>query len=287
MNDHALLYTQRELRRQLFEGEQALRWRPARDLAAQLLLYLDDPTACWSMTAHWLREQLDADRVDGGLGGYAVTDARSDYVVGVESQRPDLGLPSVLGARFAARDPGLLAVWQSEGVAAIAEVEQASQMSTAMRGNLLAIGTAAKIAMPVWYRNRPLGLFCADWQRSAPHWNSEVCNQLPQLIGDLIGPVLGRISPMDSPAPRPSDTPNRSANDNAHTPGDARTHALCVLTPAELKVAELVARGLSYKEIARQLQRSVSTVDHHLRSIREKLGVRSTARLVRVLNDMR
>ena len=61
-------------------------------------------------------------------------------------------------------------------------------------------------------------------------------------------------------------------------------HELAVLTPAELKVARLVATGLSYKEVARRLDRSLSTVDHQLRSIRDKLGVRSTARLVHLLN---
>jgi len=58
---------------------------------------------------------------------------------------------------------------------------------------------------------------------------------------------------------------------------------LSLLTPAELKVARLVARGLSYKEVARQLDRSLSTVNHQLRRIREKLGARSTAGLVRLI----
>lgn len=41
-----------------------------------------------------------------------------------------------------------------------------------------------------------------------------------------------------------------------------------------------MAGGLSYKEVARRLGRSLSTVDHQLRSIRHKLGLPSTARLV-------
>jgi DNA-binding CsgD family transcriptional regulator len=41
---------------------------------------------------------------------------------------------------------------------------------------------------------------------------------------------------------------------------------------------------LSYKEIARRLDRSLSTIDHQLRSVRGKLGARSTARLVRMLS---
>lgn len=59
------------------------------------------------------------------------------------------------------------------------------------------------------------------------------------------------------------------------------------LTPAELKVASLVAKGLSCNEIARRLDRSLSTVDHQSRSIRDKLGARSTARLVHLLTERR
>jgi DNA-binding CsgD family transcriptional regulator len=60
---------------------------------------------------------------------------------------------------------------------------------------------------------------------------------------------------------------------------------LTQLSPAERRVAELVAAGLSYKEIARRLDRSVSTIDHQLRSVRRKLGARSNSRLVRMLAD--
>ena len=62
--------------------------------------------------------------------------------------------------------------------------------------------------------------------------------------------------------------------------------ALAGLTSAELKIARMVARGMSYKEIARELNRSFSTVDHQLRSVRDKLGAPSTARLVRMLADL-
>ena len=59
--------------------------------------------------------------------------------------------------------------------------------------------------------------------------------------------------------------------------------ALRDLTPAERRVAELAATGMSYKEIARRLNRSFSTIDHQLRSVRSKLGTRSAGRLVHLL----
>jgi DNA-binding NarL/FixJ family response regulator len=53
------------------------------------------------------------------------------------------------------------------------------------------------------------------------------------------------------------------------------------LTLRESQVAELVSRGLSNKEIARELDLSESTVKHHVHSILGKIGVPSRFQLVR------
>jgi DNA-binding NarL/FixJ family response regulator len=58
---------------------------------------------------------------------------------------------------------------------------------------------------------------------------------------------------------------------------------LAKLTSSEIDIARLVAKGLSYKEIARIRGRSFSTIDHQLRSIRQKTGMSSTSALVSLL----
>ena len=280
IDDDDILSVQRRLRRRLFEGETAIRWRPGRELAAQLLLYLDDAQACWRITADWLRETLDADRVDGGFGGYIGAGGRvRDYVVMAEVQRDSLALPSVLGRRFSAADPGLRAVWgDGGGVAAIADVSQERSFTEGMRVALCSVGTRAKLALPVRDGREPLGIICADWHRETPAWDASTCNELAGLSHSTLGPVLATAALL---AEQRRDRESRRAD----APRDASLpEALRQLTSAEMKVARLVAMGLSYKEVARQLQRSLSTVDHQLRSIRDKLGVRSTSRLVRLLN---
>ena len=276
MDDDEILRTQRTLRRRLFEGSTAIQWRPARELAAQLLLYLDDPQACWRLTTDWLRDALDADRVDGGFGGFvSIAGECRSYVVLAESKRGSMGMPSVLGATFDASNPSIRAVWRDPGVAAISDVSQERSFTADMRGTLQALGTSAKLALPVRDGSRPVGLICADWHRPAPRWDAEACNQLAMLGQCTLGPVLAaatRLARRDQAA-APSETASNSSYDRR------------CLTPAELKVARLVASGLSYKEVARQLDRSVSTIDHQLRSIREKLGVRSTGRLTHLLNE--
>jgi DNA-binding CsgD family transcriptional regulator len=56
------------------------------------------------------------------------------------------------------------------------------------------------------------------------------------------------------------------------------------LTPSERRVAELVADGLSNKEVAAQLFVSVYTVEEHLSNVYAKLGIRSRTQLARHLS---
>lgn len=296
MDDDDYLRIQRGLRSRLFEGSTAIRWRPARELAAQLLLYLDDDQACWRLTAQWLRDTLDADRVDGGYGGFLGRNGEGrSYVVMAEARRSSMGLPSVLGIRFDAADPSIRAVWGDPGVSPIEDVSQARSFSEGMRCALQALGTSAKLAMPLRDGSRPVGLLCADWHRRAPSWSGQMCEQMSTLARQVLGPVfaaserimheraIGAESTAGQPAGEGWDLvlPQPAQLGARELPADD----LSLLTPAERKVARLVACGMSYKEVARQLDRSLSTIDHQLRSIREKLGARSTARLVRLLAE--
>ena len=59
------------------------------------------------------------------------------------------------------------------------------------------------------------------------------------------------------------------------------------LSPSEQRVAELVAGGLSNKEIAARLYVSPHTVETHLSSAYAKLGVRTRTQLAQRLNAPR
>ncbi|NBF00631.1 response regulator transcription factor, partial [Nonomuraea sp. KC401] len=56
------------------------------------------------------------------------------------------------------------------------------------------------------------------------------------------------------------------------------------LTAQQLRIARMVAEGATNKEVAERLFLSRRTVEHHLRNIFDRLGVRSRVELVRLMS---
>lgn len=76
--------------------------------------------------------------------------------------------------------------------------------------------------------------------------------------------------------------------DREHKAGGVRAHrserAVDELTPQETTVAELVARGMSNREVAAELFVTTKTVQYHLTRIYSKLGIRSRSELAALRN---
>ncbi|MEW2383539.1 AAA family ATPase [Micromonospora sp. NPDC047707] len=72
----------------------------------------------------------------------------------------------------------------------------------------------------------------------------------------------------------------RAAGESVGAPTRPAAH---LLTGQQLRIAHLVASGATNREVATQLFLSTRTVDHHLRNIFHRLGVRSRTELARVL----
>jgi DNA-binding CsgD family transcriptional regulator len=58
------------------------------------------------------------------------------------------------------------------------------------------------------------------------------------------------------------------------------------LTPAEIRVALVLADGFSYAEIARRLSISRHTVHTHIKEIHQKLGVPSNGRAAALIRSL-
>jgi len=259
---------QSQLRNSLLNGRRL--GSAERQLAAEMLLYLDDAGRCWSVCAEWMLDNSFAERVDG-----AFSKPRDRvYTAQYERRRDDVDMPTVIGVNFDAREQGIRTVWQSQHAVAYQKAAEDGRLSPSLRAALASVGIRSKLAVALRDRGQEVGLLCLDSSREEA-WSSGSCEMVGHLAREVIGPVLGAALELSG-----------SAGFMASTGANKTTHLTSfALTPAELRVAELVVAGLSYKEIARKLDRSCATIDHQLRSIRDKFGVTSTAKLVHALTS--
>ena len=271
MNSEDLLQAQRRLRGQLLERRDAA-VPGALDLAAHLLVYLDDEARCWQLTLDWVRTTLDADRASGCFAG----PAQAVRVAQAESLRPGLGLASALGTIHEAGEAWLHDVWSGAQPDMSDDVSRDPRFTPSRRRQLKALGTGAQLALALRDGGAPVGLILCGWNTARPGWTPALLREVDIVAREMLGPILRVAGAVAGRCGAPAAVGGMPAP----------SRAAVSLTPGELAVARLVVTGMSYKEIAHRLNRSFSTVDHRLRAIREKLGARSTARMVAVLTEL-
>lgn len=266
MPTHAMLQPklaepQTRLRDRLLDRHNIQR-RECRDLAARLLLYIDDTRTMFDVCLEWLNECLEADRADVGL----LVKGKSYYSPSSQHFQPlHSEMPSVLGASFPISDSMITTVLLASAPLVLNDIRLDLRMHPAMREQLLAFGVHHKLSVALRAGSSTIGLLCLDRGRDAPPWGDAARDLLQTVAHDLLQPIFCELI----------------GNDCLRLDGDAQDRPAPerALTQAEKRVARLVLEGCSYKEIARQLGRSKSTVDHQLRSLRSKLGVHSTPKL--------
>ncbi len=245
-----------------------VRYKPARDLAAHMLLHIDDLTTCWSIAANWLRAELGCHRVDTGFGVQSAVEYQPGFA---EARSQDYDVPSFAGAAVDNRDAMMQAMWHEDHPLVYADIKQDSRVSIRMRQRMSGARTRSKFAWALRTPQGGYGLICADWTEYKAPVQSGLYDCFEQTVADVLSPIIHVAKSLSGAAPHRSET--------GQPPGAGRS----LLTPSETEVARLVAKGLSYKEIARIRGRSFSTIDHQLRSIREKTGATSTAALIHLL----
>ena len=195
---------------------------------------------------------LGADRADAGM----VPSCAAAYVPAWQVA------PGGQTATFAVAggDAVIAGVLASELAVTVADVEHEMALGSC-RDAMLRIGTRSVLARRFEAAGTP-GLICFDWTTTAHHADDDELELVDQFCRDVLEPVL-HLAAVDARGKSPPP--------------------IELLTPGERQVVRLAAAGLSYRQIAAELDRSVSTIDHQLLSARRRVGARNTAQLVRLL----
>lgn len=264
--DERVYSKQRLLRHTLLDRGACGHLRLARDLASELLLYLDDSQACWRLATERLRVALQVERVDGGIG----TPKDASYHPGQNESLIDIQeIPSLSGIRVSNHEEGMRILWNSDNPIVFRSIREEISFGPRLRSDLECAGVSTKLAYALQDENGRFALLCADRvMRGEREWQTWQYELFAEVARHFLGPILGAARYLDI------EFPNIDAE-----------KAMATLSAAEKQVARLVASGSSYKEIARSLNRSPYTVDHHLRHIRAKLQIASHAKLTSFLGS--
>lgn len=280
--DGDVFEAQRQLRAQLLDNS-SIQHRRARDLAAHMLLSIDDLNNCWSVATSWLRDELGCHRVDAGFG---VANAR-DYAPGfAEAKSTVFDVPSFGGGTVYNKDPAMQAMWLGTRPVVFADIKQDRRITSYLRNRISGARTKSKFGGALRTNAGSYGLICADWTEHLAPNEADLYDCFEATLRDVLGPIIA-VSKEISQSNKDEITASSQFSVFANAiPEDNSACSLEGLTASEIEVAKFVAQGLSYKEIARIRGRSVSTIDHQLRSIRQKTGVSSTASLVSLFSKV-
>ena len=246
-----------------------------------MLLHLDDLPGCWSIATNWLRAELRCQRVDTGFG---MREAK-DYFPGfAEAKDANYDVPSFgCGRAVDNRDIAMQAMWLDPRPLIFADIKQDNRIKMRLRQRLSGARTKSKFAWALRTGRGTYGLICADWTEHLVPWESGLYDCFEQTVADVLSPIVAVAKQIADQDPSGRNMQWRDGYPLTLSQGLSSEGSPARLTDSEIAVARLVAKGLSYKEIARIRGRSLSTIDHQLRSIREKTGVSSTSALVSLL----
>ncbi len=257
MQTHLYLSTQQRLKTQLLDTTWKSLDATLRGVCAEMILNIHNEQACWDVLAQALRCYADCDRVDAGR----CTRSDAHYSPCVQAARADVPMPNVVGLQLPNQTAGVQWLWHNAQPLVTSDLHADSRLDRPLVALLRASGTQALVSLAVQHAGTGVGVVCLDHVTSARQWRVDRVARLFDFVQQAAAPVLAAAQALKTAHSHPAS-----------------------LSPAEARVAAIAATGAGYKVIARRLNKSASTVDHQLRSIRRKLQAQSHAHLVLVLN---
>lgn len=275
----SVLEEQRRLKCELLD-RRAISDSAARDVAAHMLLNLHDLSACWFVATNWLRERLQCHRVDTGFGS---PQSREYFPSFAEAKSSSYDVPTLGGFAVDNHDEAMQAMWASPRPMIFADLKQDRRIGSILRQRLRTARSKSKFAGALRYGNTCFGLICADWTEHLVPLESDKYDSFELAVKEVLSPIIAVAKRLDDQNIMQWNGQMDGGFNTVAAQHATQIVTLGTLTKAEAEVSRLVAKGLSYKQIAAIRSTSFSTVDHQLRSIREKTGVSSTTALISLL----
>lgn len=223
--------------------------------AAQMILSIDDPKTLVGTGLQFLVTELSVCRADAGFA----TPSHLHYTPIAEFCNPQTSPLSITGLVLPNQHPALRNVWNSDSPIRYEQVIENEDLSD-LRQSFIDAGCKSMLMQKLLWEDKPIGISCIDITVSEHEWSADEINFMQSFCTLFLGPLAG-IS-------------NYWFNPKLHS-------MFAKPTDSELKAIRLASEGLSYKEIADRLSKSVRTIENQFRNARKRLDARNQVELIK------
>ncbi|MEM8845273.1 MAG: LuxR C-terminal-related transcriptional regulator [Pseudomonadota bacterium] len=223
--------------------------------AAQMILYIDSPREVVRIGLQYLVSELSVCRADAGFA----TPSHLHYTPIAEFCNSKTDPPSITGLIIPNQHNAMQTIWNSDKPIKYEKVKTNEALGD-LRQPLLDAGCRSMLLQKLTWEDEPIGIVCIDYTVSEHEWSNLEIDFMENFCANYLGP-LAAIS-------------NYWFNPKMHS-------MFSKPTESELAAIRLAANGLSYKQIATKLSKSIRTVENQFRNARKRLGAKNQIELIK------
>ncbi len=252
MNDQ--LPSIQSLRKEYIDSNQACDTRML-NCAAHMIIVIDDPKQLVQVGLEFLVSELSVCRADAGFA----TPTHKHYTPITEFRNQATSPPSITGLLVPNQHVAMQTIWQTSLPIAINDVSSNDALKE-LKNVFLSSGCKSMLLQKLVWDEKPIGIACIDYTIEPHVWSEYEINFMHTFCSIFLGPLAG-IS-------------NYWFNPKLHS-------MFSEPTESELIAIRLSAKGMTYKQIADQLNKSTRTIENQFRNARNRLDARNQVDLVK------
>lgn len=223
--------------------------------AAHMIISIEDPKQLVQIGLEFLVTELSVCRADAGFA----TPTHEHYTPITEFRSHETSPPSITGLQLPNQHPAMQSIWQTNTPIPINNVSSNDELAE-LREVFINAGCKSMLLNKLTWNNEPIGIACIDHTIDTHEWRDTEINFMQIFCSNFFGPLAG-IS-------------NYWFNPKLHS-------MFSKPTESELIAIRLAAKGMSYKQIADQLNKSTRTIENQFRNARNRLNARNQIDLVK------
>ena len=225
------------------------------DCVARMIISIENPKDTVRIALEFMGRTLDVCRADAGFA----TPTDIIYTPLSEFNNQKSNAPTLENFAISNQHPSMQKVWQDNQPVKYEDIENNLELD-GVREPLVQIQCKSMLMQRLVWDSEPIGISCVDHSTYNHVWSESEVNFMHNFCTRFFAPLAGISNYWHNP----------SLHQMFKKP-----------SKSELEAIKLAAMGMSYKQIADKLGKSVRTIDNQLRDARKRLNVSNQVELIR------